>query len=367
MGKFKKIPALALALIIAAASIVPVFAETYFSDGVFSVTRNSDLTAVIAEYEGTDENMVIPSTFFGHDVVGIANTAFYGNTLIKTAFIPDTVVSIGQSAFYLAENLTSVNIPVNCTSVGNYTFQYCSSLKNVAIDSNLTEISKQMFYGCSSLTEVTLPSTVETINSFAFGGCTSLERIFIPKATTTFNANIFKNSPNVTIYGYSGSEANTYANENSIPFVAIDDVDKSLLEKILADAGNILTDDAQKYTAESLKLLETAYENADAVYESKFSLQDDVNSAYTSVKNAINALESITTVCIYGDADLSGDITINDATTIQRYLANYFDFTPQQRAAGDANNDGSIDVNDVTAVQKYLAMYNVEYVGEPIL
>ncbi|MGN1201795.1 MAG: leucine-rich repeat protein [Eubacterium sp.] len=365
MEKFKKIPALVLALIIAAASVVPAFAETYFSDGVFSVTRNSDLTAVIAEYEGKDENMVIPSTMFGHDVVGIANTAFYGNTLIKTAVIPDTVVSIGQSAFYLAENLTSVNIPVNCTSVGNYAFQYCSSLENVSIDSNLTEISKQLFYGCSSLTEVTLPSTVETINSFAFGGCTSLERIFIPQATTTFNPNIFKDSPNVTIYGYSDSAANTYAEENGIAFVAIDDVDKSSLDGILAEAGNILTD-AQRFTEESVKLLETAYENAQAVSESKFSLQDDVISAYAAVDNAIAALESILKGCIYGDADLNGEINIDDATIIQRYVANLTDFTFQQLAAADANNDGVIDVNDATDVQKYIAAFDVENVGNVI-
>ena len=55
-----------------------------------------------------------------------------------------------------------------------------------------------VFCGCSSLTIVTIPSSVTSIRSDAFYG----------------------HSSSLVIYGEAGSYAETYANENSISFVA---------------------------------------------------------------------------------------------------------------------------------------------------
>ena len=56
----------------------------------------------------------------------------------------------------------------------------------------------QAFYGCTNLTKITIPESVTSIESFAFEDCN-----------------------NVTIYGYTGSYAETYAEENDIPFVSL--------------------------------------------------------------------------------------------------------------------------------------------------
>ena len=48
-------------------------------------------------------------------------------------------------------------------------------------------------------------------------------------------------------------------------------------------------------------------------------------------------------------------MTIEDATHIQKYLADLESFTPAQEKAADADGNGSITINDVTTIQKYIA------------
>ena len=60
-----------------------------------------------------------------------------------------------------------------------------------------------------------------------------------------------------------------------------------------------------------------------------------------------------------GDTNGDGQLTIRDATAIQRHLAEYELLTPEQQALADTNGDGSITIDDVTLLQMYLAEYDV--------
>ncbi|MEE1218887.1 MAG: bacterial Ig-like domain-containing protein [Ruminococcus sp.] len=57
---------------------------------------------------------------------------------------------------------------------------------------------------------------------------------------------------------------------------------------------------------------------------------------------------------IIGDIDCDGSLNINDATVLQRYIAELITLTPQSIAVADVNNDGNININDVTAIQTML-------------
>lgn len=60
-------------------------------------------------------------------------------------------------------------------------------------------------------------------------------------------------------------------------------------------------------------------------------------------------------VVILGDVNLDGIVSINDCTTIQKYLASStMVLTAEQLLAGDVNKDGVISVLDVTEIQKLL-------------
>lgn len=57
-----------------------------------------------------------------------------------------------------------------------------------------------------------------------------------------------------------------------------------------------------------------------------------------------------------GDANSDGNVTVDDATTIQKYIANIsdeLDFV--QLLSSDFNNDGKISIDDTTEIQKYIA------------
>lgn len=71
---------------------------------------------------------------------------------------------------------------------------------------------------------------------------------------------------------------------------------------------------------------------------------------------------------ILGDADGDGVITVLDATTIQRYLADFTVLNPEiVKACGDIAGDG-IDIIDATLIQRFLAVFSVPYeIGKPIV
>ena len=69
-------------------------------------------------------------------------------------------------------------------------------------------------------------------------------------------------------------------------------------------------------------------------------------------------------------ADVTGDgkVTVDDATRLQSYLAEYSVPNVQKiKKCGDANRDGVIDIRDITAIQRYLAdVENTTGIGEAI-
>lgn len=93
----------------------------------------------------------IPSTYNGKPVVGIAEKAFYKNSVIEQAIIPASVK--------------------NC---GAYAFGNCTSLKKATLPNSLENISGGMFNGCKALTEVNLPVSLKSIGSNAFRYCEKL-------------------------------------------------------------------------------------------------------------------------------------------------------------------------------------------------
>lgn len=58
--------------------------------------------------------------------------------------------------------------------------------------------------------------------------------------------------------------------------------------------------------------------------------------------------------CLLGDADSDGEVSILDATRIQRYLADIVGADEIDADAADADEDGDISIVDATAIQRYL-------------
>lgn len=69
-----------------------------------------------------------------------------------------------------------------------------------------------------------------------------------------------------------------------------------------------------------------------------------------------NELQSIyvPTSDMLGDIDFDGEVSILDATLIQKSLVKMISLTDRQNAVADFNKDGVIDILDVTTIQKFL-------------
>ncbi|MHB1154042.1 MAG: leucine-rich repeat domain-containing protein [Eubacteriales bacterium] len=102
------------------------------------------------------------------------------NTLIsgcKTSIIPDETIIIGEWAF--AE---------------------CSGLTNISIPDKVTSIEDDAFYDCRYLTDIRIPESVHFIGNDVFEYCYCFK----------------------TIYGYTNSYAEWYANKHGYNFIAIE-------------------------------------------------------------------------------------------------------------------------------------------------
>ncbi len=113
--------------------------------------------------------------------------------------IPDSVTEIDQQAFRDCSVLSSVTIPGSVTKIGMYAFDECSALTNVTICEGVKSISVGACSLCHALASVTIPASVEEIDDDAFG--------------------IANHQDDLTVYGYAGTAAERYANENGAHFV----------------------------------------------------------------------------------------------------------------------------------------------------
>lgn len=65
--------------------------------------------------------------------------------------------------------------------------------------------------------------------------------------------------------------------------------------------------------------------------------------------------EPTTPPIVLGDVTGDGSVSVDDATYIQKYIAELINMTGKQIQAADVDNDGEINVKDATEIQKYVA------------
>ena len=211
-------------------------------------TDSSGVT--ITKYNGPFTSPGVPASINGRDVIAIGKGAFKGNTSLVNVYLYSPIATIGEEAFYGCTKLKGILFPYTLTEVGKYSFYKCSAIVSLDLPSKLKTIGVYAFGNCTSLTELTLPKSVEQLNYSAFYGCSSLSKLTIGSGVKNIGAFAFENTAltsqyipqNVTfignyafgysysasthsrneafnlITGYPGSEAQSYAEENNIPF-----------------------------------------------------------------------------------------------------------------------------------------------------
>lgn len=163
----------------------------------------------------------ITSVFIPSGVESIGSDAFYNCSALKHIDMQDGLKKIGDNAFYCA-GLENIRIPDTVTEIGTAAFFGCENLQFVELPENLKELkSGRMgtFQGCTSLETIEIPESVTNIGVMAFATCTLLGRVIIHGSTTTIGARAFYGcAQNLTLCGYAGSPAQTYASQNDLNF-----------------------------------------------------------------------------------------------------------------------------------------------------
>ena len=242
------------------------------SEGFTFITTGGGKAAV-AEYTGSDTEVVIPYEYSGYPVINISERAFdfEGKAQITSVTIPKSVTAIGNYVFKDLTNLESIIIPDSVTSIGAFAFDGCTALRsvtipdsvnniydnafagctaltNVTMSNSVTRIGESVFERCTNLTSVNIPDNVTSIGVCAFKDCANLERIIIPDSVTSIigadEYGAFDGCSKLTIICTQGSYAEEYAIANNIPYMC-DVVDLSVYaEKTdIGDLADLTTDD----------------------------------------------------------------------------------------------------------------------------
>jgi len=235
MKHLRKVLLFALALVLAVPAVAPLRAAALTSGDWEYILQNN--TATVIKYNGSDNNIVVPSTLGGFPVVAIDGAANHlvcafsmyeaptyegssitvpegvtrlGNRAFKetkvetinlpkslrtvgekafyectasSAALPDGVVSLGSACFWGCPNLKTAAIPAAVKTLPDGLFA-CSGVVSVTLKSGLTAIGAKDFYLCKSLESVSIPATVRTIGSEAFHGCEALKSLDLPYGVT---------------------------------------------------------------------------------------------------------------------------------------------------------------------------------------
>ena len=179
----------------------------------------------------------------------------YSTSDQKEFSVPSSVNEIKEWAFYGNNNLEKIEFK-NVKAIGDGSLAE-TSLKNVKIPNTVTDITYWNFYGCKSLAYAGIPGSVSSIETEAFRGCDKLKAITVPKSVKSIDylslgyKKETKDTPHherfeyedgtydeydwvekepikyntFTIFGYKGSEAENYANENRFVFVNLNNKD----------------------------------------------------------------------------------------------------------------------------------------------
>lgn len=291
--------------------------------------------------------------------------------------------------------LTKVVIPKSCQYIGYYAFYGCESLKNITLNGGeLVEMDAFQNNGCET---ITLPSTMRVIDDDSFTGKNlktvnlndglqyigedvffsmgKIKSVTVPASVTHIGEHAIgyypvdpddpfsypEVIPNFVIYGTSGTEAQTYADRNGIQFnsIASGTTVKGTAKSYLS-ADDTVTIQLEK---SGVAVYETTVKGnstdysisgvANGTYTMRVSKKSHADREYTVKVSSADVTQNVEIFPI-GDVNSDGDISVVDATLVQKYIVGLEKLTDLQKKSAEVNGDGEISVVDATLIQKYI-------------
>ncbi len=276
----------------------------------------------------------------------IADGAFRDCEYLTSIVIPEGITELGYSTFNGCKSLTEVRLPSTLTEIGKSLFWGCTSLENVVIPSGITELDSSTFNSCTSLKKVVLPENLSVIAPYAFIDCISLESVNIPETVKSIGRCAFDNC-------------------NSLTSVVIPEGVETIEKYAFNDCDNLKTITIPD-TVTSIDEIAFGYYSVESGFDWDYKIEyftyDDVvirgyagsTAQEYAVSNGIE-FEEILRETVTGDVDADGEVTIKDATLVQKYIAEISHLYQTQKNHADVNTDNAINIKDATDIQRMIA------------
>lgn len=139
-----------------------------YQDYQYSYTEDGS-GIVIEKYNGTAENVEVPSKINGKQVTTIG-LAFYGNTTIKSVRLPEGITTIPMHAFYGCKKLEKIQVPSTVTEIGMHAFHQTLWMKNQRKKNPLVIVNGIVVDGKQCKGNITIPKGVTKISAELSGG-----------------------------------------------------------------------------------------------------------------------------------------------------------------------------------------------------
>lgn len=190
------------------------------------------------------------------------------------------------------------------TTIAYGSFRMMPFLESITLPETLVTIEYEAFAGDEGLTSIVIPRSVKEIGYCAFG-----------YDYDPFEDRASKKYSDFTIYGYTGTAAETYANENGFTFIALDD----------------------QATTTTVPVATTT-----------------TTTTMTTTTESQTQTSTTTPSTLCGDVNLDNDIDLRDVVLLQKYTVEMIDLTGQQQLNGDCNADGLTNAQDAVSLMRFL-------------
>ena len=160
-----------------------------------------------------------------NDISEIPKSAF-DITRIEKIEIPSSVKKIGDSAF-ASSSLSEIKFNEGLETIGNLAFNTWGSFEKITLPSTVKSIGEECFNSYKPYL-IELNDGLERVGKQAFICNFANQSVKIPASVTEIGEYAFgytfwkEKAENFTIYGYRGTAAETYANENGFTFIPLD-------------------------------------------------------------------------------------------------------------------------------------------------